>query len=48
MKYNNWTYEDELPEMTEEQYSEWFKTSEIVSGVRMGYPVDEKGNIIKQ
>lgn len=33
-------YEQDLPEMTDEQYSEWFKTSVLVDGVRMGslYP----------
>lgn len=39
-------YEDELPKMTEKQYGAWFKTSQIVSGVRMGYPVNENGDLI--
>lgn len=29
-------HEDELPEMTDAEYTEWFKQSEIVFGVRMG------------
>ncbi len=32
-------HEDELPEMTDKEYNEWFKISEIVDGVRMGAPV---------
>ena len=32
----NWTYEDELPEMTDSAYAEWFAKSAIVDGVRMG------------
>ena len=34
------TYEDELPEMTDEEYSEWFKES-WVDGVRMGYAIKD-------
>lgn len=34
-------FEDELPEMTDEQYSEWFEKSQLVEGVRMG-PIIEK------
>lgn len=34
----NLVYEDELPEMTEQEYAEWFKESKIVDGVRMGPP----------
>lgn len=30
--------EDDLPEMTNEEYKEWFKESSIVDGVRMGRP----------
>jgi len=40
-------YEDQLPEMTSGQYRKWFKTSKIISGVRMGSPVDKQGNLIK-
>lgn len=44
-------YEDELPEdMTQEEYDEWYKTSSIVYGVRMGQPFVRKhatGGIIK-
>lgn len=29
-------HEDQLPEMSSEEYSEWFKASEIIDGVRMG------------
>lgn len=29
-------YEDELPEMPEYAYNEWFEASQIVCGVRMG------------
>lgn len=33
-------YEEDLPKMTDEEYSKWFETSVIVDGVRMGdiYP----------
>ena len=30
-------YEDQLPEMTDEEYNEWFKTSFVLNGVRMGF-----------
>lgn len=33
-------YEDELPEMTDDEYSDWYKTSQIVDGVRMGRRVE--------
>lgn len=36
----NWTYEDQLPEMTGEQYSEWFSKSTVIDGVRMGPKVN--------
>jgi len=29
-------YEDELPEMTDEEYDEWYEKSSVVYGVRMG------------
>lgn len=29
-------YEQDLPEMTDEEYNIWFESSEIVDGVRMG------------
>ena len=31
-------YEDDLPEMTDAEYSEWYAKSEVVFGVRMGPP----------
>lgn len=34
-------YEDELPEMTDAEYREWFAKSEVIDGVRMG-PTIEK------
>lgn len=37
-------FEDELPEMTDEQYSEWFEKSQLVEGVRMG-PIIEKNEV---
>jgi hypothetical protein len=37
-------YEDQLPKMSDEQYSEWFNKSKIVDGVRMGPPVSEETN----
>ena len=41
---NGFIYEDELPEMTDKDYSEWFKWS-FVDGVRIGInlkPLKEK------
>jgi hypothetical protein len=32
-------YEDYLPEMTDDEYSEWYKSSILVDGVRMGYEI---------
>lgn len=32
----NLVFEDELPEMNDKEYSEWFSKSEVVDGVRMG------------
>jgi hypothetical protein len=29
-------YEDDLPEMTDQEYAEWFKASVVIDGVRMG------------
>jgi hypothetical protein len=29
-------YEDELPEMSDDEYKEWFESSAVVDGVRMG------------
>jgi len=40
-------YEDDLPDkMTDGQYNEWYKTSKIVYGVRMGkiFKLDEEKN----
>jgi hypothetical protein len=35
-------YEDDLPDdMTDEEYTNWFKRSHVVDGVRMGYPIDD-------
>lgn len=34
---DNLIYEQDLPlDMTEQEYSEWFKKSQIIDGVRMG------------
>lgn len=30
-------YEDQLPEMTDEEYSEWYENSFVIDGVRMGF-----------
>lgn len=38
-------YEDQLPEMTKEEYDEWYKTSKIVDGVRMGKPFNKMKTI---
>jgi hypothetical protein len=32
-------YEDELPDMTNDEYGKWFADSAIVDGVRMGYRI---------
>ena len=29
-------YEDDLPEMTDDEYSKWFEDSCVIDGVRMG------------
>jgi hypothetical protein len=35
-------YEDRLPDITDEEYSKWFKTSFVYFGVRMGWwPIPE-------
>jgi len=31
-------YEDQLPEMTDAEYADWFKKSQVIDGVRMGPP----------
>lgn len=31
-----WVYEDDLPPMTDKEYSAWYKQSEVIDGVRMG------------
>jgi hypothetical protein len=33
-------FEDELPEMTDAEYAEWFAASRVVDGVRMGPPIE--------
>lgn len=38
-------YEDELPEMTREQYDRWYEAS-WVEIVRLGPLVDDDGNIV--
>lgn len=47
----NYMHEDELPEMTDEEYNEWYKTSWIEGGVRVGEIVpdntDENECILK-
>ena len=46
-KPEEWVYEDQLPEMTDEEYSEWFNKSSVIDGVRMGpkYKPKEDGGI---
>lgn len=34
---NEYCYEDQLPEMTEEEHSQWFENSFVIDGVRMGF-----------
>lgn len=36
MEKTDWLYEDELPIMTDSEYSEWFNKSKVIDGVRMG------------
>lgn len=36
-------YEDQLPEMTKDQYDAWYRKSKVVGGVRMGPPVEDPG-----
>ena len=33
-----WVYEDELPAMSNDEYSKWFDKSMVIDGVRMGLP----------
>ncbi len=35
LEFIKWEYEDELPEMYDEQYDEMFAVSKVISGVRM-------------
>lgn len=48
MNQSDLVYEQDLPEMTKKQYSKWYSLSELVMGVRMGPPVNEKGNLLKR
>jgi hypothetical protein len=36
VRFQDLIHEDDLPEMTDQEYKEWFKTSVVVDGVRMG------------
>ena len=45
VRFQDLIYEDDLPAMTDQEYKEWFKTSVIVDGVRMGNDPAKKSNV---
>lgn len=45
VRFQDLIHEDDLPEMTDREYAEWFKTSVVVDGVRMGSDPAKKSNI---